>query len=91
MARTVFQEDGDGDSSRDDQGEGSVEGDADSRAFMCKSPISFICYSDTFAEFCWLQGLQYPFIRTACQKLKLLFLKTHPTTSTVTADRLAAV
>jgi len=48
MARAVLQDDCDGDSSADDQGEGSVEGDVDSRGFMCKSLMSFICHTDAF-------------------------------------------
>ena len=48
LACTVLQEDGDGDSSGDDQ---SMEGEVDSRALMCKLLILLICHTDTFIEF----------------------------------------
>ncbi|KIM50133.1 hypothetical protein SCLCIDRAFT_34616 [Scleroderma citrinum Foug A] len=51
MAHTVLQDDCDGDSSTDDQGEGNVEGNVDSHRFMCKSPMSFVYCTDPFTEF----------------------------------------
>ena len=51
MAHAVLQDDYDGDSSADDQGEGNAEGNVDSRGFMCKLPMSFVYCTDPFTEF----------------------------------------
>ena len=79
MAHAVLQDNCDGDSSVDNQSEGSVEGDVNSCGFMCKSLMSFIYHTDAFIEFFQFQGLHNTpslplFINI------LLSLKTHTTT-----------